>query len=153
MSCAVCISISRGKPHWRVSLPSSEPQLHSVPLDKPFNLPSPISVCEKPFNLPTPISVCETLITTLPSHVVAKYAKHLIFQEGYELICGLGARLAGTCMIYRPSVLSEGDRLCLSLRMQLRRALETRLVRPEGVGGISWQREYESRRESGLFFP
>ena len=140
MSCAVCISISRGKPHWRVSLPSSEPQLHSVPLDKPFNLP-------------TPISVCETLITTLPSHVVAKYAKHLIFQEGYELICGLGARLAGTRMIYRPSVLSEGDRLCLSLRMQLRRALETRLVRPEGVRGISWQREYESRRESGLFFP
>ena len=140
MICAVCISISRGKPHWRVSLPSSEPQLHSVPLDKPFNLP-------------TPISVCETLITTLPSHVVAKYAKHLIFQEGYELICGLGARLAGTRMIYRPSVLSEGDRLCLSLRMQLRRALETRLVRPEGVGGISWQREYESRRESGLFFP
>ena len=140
MSCAVCISISRGKPHWRVSLPSSEPQLHSVPLDKPFNLP-------------TPISVCEMLITTLPSHVVVKYAKHLIFQEGYELICGLGARLAGTRMIYRPSVLSEGDRLCLSLRMQLRRALETRLVRPEGVGGISWQREYESRRESGLFFP
>ena len=43
---------------------------------------------DKPFNLPTPISVCETLITTLLSHVVAKYAKHLIFQEGYELICG-----------------------------------------------------------------
>jgi len=47
-------------------------------------------------------------------------------------------------MIYRLSVLSEGDCLCLSLRMRLRRALKTRLVRPEGVGAISWQREYES---------
>lgn len=85
MGCAVFVQASRREQPWRVSLPSSKTQLPQCPWTNHLTLPHTSSRSwNGDYNPPQPC-------------VLAKYAKHLMFQKDYELLHGLGARLTVTC--------------------------------------------------------